>query len=78
MFRQENHQKERWATLPPIIKDFYKEDVYVALLPETRVAELRKINNDIEVKFVFENEEGSDKIKIPNLIQTFKQAFQVI
>ncbi|XP_070158975.1 probable ATP-dependent RNA helicase DDX43 [Polyergus mexicanus] len=72
----ENHQKQRWATLPPIIKNFYKEDVYVALMPETRVAELRKINNDIEVKFVFENEEGFDKIKIPNLIQTFKQAFQ--
>lgn len=47
-------------------------------MSKTKVAELKKMNNDIEVKFVFENEEGSDKIKIPNLIETFEQAFQVI
>lgn len=78
LFLQENHQKQKWATLPPIIKNFYKEDPIVANMSKTKVAELKKMNNDIEVKFVFENEEGSDKIKIPNLIETFEQAFQVI
>lgn len=47
-------------------------------MSKAKVAELKKINNNIEVKYVFENEKDSDKIKIPNLIETFEQAFQVI
>lgn len=47
-------------------------------MSKAKVAELKTINNNIEVKYVFENEEGSDEMKIPNLIETFEQAFQVI
>ncbi|XP_029178271.1 probable ATP-dependent RNA helicase DDX43 [Nylanderia fulva] len=72
----EKLQKEKWAALPPIIKNFYKEDPMVANMPKIKVAELRKLNNNIEVKLVFENEEGAKEIKIPNLIETFEQAFQ--
>lgn len=76
--RQEKHQEQKWAALPPIIKNFYIEDPIVANMSKTKIAELKEMNNNIEVKLVFENEEGSDKIKIPNLIETFEQAFQVI
>ncbi|XP_072760670.1 probable ATP-dependent RNA helicase DDX43 isoform X2 [Anoplolepis gracilipes] len=70
----EHRQKERWANLPPIIKNFYKEDPVVANMSKNKVAELRKINNNITVKFVFEND--SDETKILNLVETFEQAFQ--
>ncbi|XP_011637060.1 probable ATP-dependent RNA helicase DDX43 [Pogonomyrmex barbatus] len=73
----EERQKQKWATLPPIIKNFYKEDSDVANMSKTKVAYIRKSNNNIEVKHVFENEGGSDEeIKIPNPIETFEQAFQ--
>ncbi|KMQ88194.1 putative atp-dependent rna helicase ddx43-like protein [Lasius niger] len=72
----EKHQEQKWAALPPIIKNFYIEDPIVANMSKTKIAELKEMNNNIEVKLVFENEEGSDKIKIPNLIETFEQAFQ--
>lgn len=64
--------------MPPIIKNFYKEDPVVANMSKEKAAEIRKLNNNIEVKFVFENEEGSDKIKLLNPVETFEQAFQVI
>lgn len=72
----EELQKKKWAALPPIIKNFYKEDPIIANMPKTKVAELRKNNNNIEVKLVFEDEKDSNKIKIPNLVETFEQAFQ--
>lgn len=77
--RQEERQKERWAVLPPIIKNFYKEDPAIANMSESRVAHIRKTNNNIEVRHVFENKGGSDQeMEIPNPIETFEQAFQVM
>jgi len=64
--------------LPPIIKNFYKEDPAVANMSESKVAHFRKINNNIEVRHVFENEGGSIEEKIPNPVETFEQAFHVI
>jgi len=65
--------------LPPIIKNFYKEDPAVANMSESKVAYFRKINNNIEVRHVFENEGGSiEEMKIPNPVETFEQAFHVI
>ncbi|TGZ47066.1 probable ATP-dependent RNA helicase DDX43 isoform X1 [Temnothorax longispinosus] len=73
----EERQKKRWAALPPIIKDFYKEDPDVANMPQSEVAHFRKTNNNIEVRHVFENEGASDEdMKIPNPVETFEQAFQ--
>lgn len=65
--------------MPPIIKNFYKEDPAVANMSKSKVAQFRKTNNNIEVRFVFENEGGSDEeMKIPNPVETFEQAFQVM
>lgn len=65
--------------MPPIIKNFYKEDPAIANMPQSVVAHFRKNNNNIEVRHVFENEGGSDEnMKIPNPVQTFEQAFHVI
>ncbi|RLU20925.1 hypothetical protein DMN91_007539 [Ooceraea biroi] len=72
---QEKQQKERWAALPPMIKNFYKEDPAVASMSKERVAAIRRSNNNIEVKHVFDNEETSE-LTIPNPVETFEQAFK--
>lgn len=65
--------------MPPIIKNFYHEDPVIANMSKSDVAYIRKTNNNIEVKHVFENEGGSkEEMKIPNPVETFEQAFQVI
>ncbi|KAG5339518.1 DDX43 helicase, partial [Acromyrmex charruanus] len=72
----EERQKQKWAALPPIIKNFYKEDLAIANMPQSVVTQFRKTNNNIEVRHVFENTGGSDEnMKIPNPVQTFEQAF---
>lgn len=48
-------------------------------MSEEKVADIRKNNNNIEVKYVFDNEKAADdEIKIPNPVETFEQAFQVM
>lgn len=43
-----------------------------------KAAAIRKSNNNIEVKHVFENVQASgDEMKIPNPVETFEQAFKV-
>lgn len=64
--------------MPPIIKNFYKEDPTIANMSAAHVAHIRKSNNNIEVKHVFENEGSDEELKIPNPVETFEQAFQVI
>ncbi|EZA51431.1 putative ATP-dependent RNA helicase DDX43 [Ooceraea biroi] len=71
----EKQQKERWAALPSMIKNFYKEDPAVASMSKERVAAIRRSNNNIEVKHVFDNEETSE-LTIPNPVETFEQAFK--
>lgn len=77
---QEEYKKKIWAALPPIIKNFYDEDPAVANMSKRYVADLRKNNNNIEVAHVFKTEGNSEdeELKIPNPIETFKQAFKVI
>lgn len=70
----ENHQQERWNNLPPIIKDFYKEDPEVANMDPTEVDCWRKANNDIQVKRTFDEKPGMRPI--PNPVLTFEQCFQ--
>ncbi|EFN83479.1 probable ATP-dependent RNA helicase DDX43 [Harpegnathos saltator] len=72
----EEHQKRKLASMPPIKKDFYNEDPAVANMSEKYVADLRKNNNSIEVRYVFENKDSTDTVKIPNLVETFEQAFK--
>lgn len=64
--------------MPPIVKNFYKEDPAVANMSTEYVANFRKNNNNIEVRYVFENEEKSaNEFKIPNPVESFDQAFKV-
>lgn len=47
-------------------------------MSKSKVNHIRKNNNNIEVRHVFQAEEGSDEeMKIPNPVETFEQAFQV-
>ncbi|KAK1118071.1 hypothetical protein K0M31_015350 [Melipona bicolor] len=69
------YEREKWAKATPIIKNFYKENPTITNLTPEQVAHIRKINNNIEVNFVFENKDGSDPGHIPNPIETFEQAF---
>ncbi|XP_068619483.1 probable ATP-dependent RNA helicase DDX43 [Battus philenor] len=67
-------QKEKWDNLPPIVKDFYKEDTKVSNMSNDEVAYWRHKNFDIRVKRTFEN--VSNLRPIPNPVLTFEQAFQ--
>ncbi|XP_013186270.1 probable ATP-dependent RNA helicase DDX43 [Amyelois transitella] len=70
----DQHQKARWESLPPIVKDFYKEDPEVAAMSPSSVARWRLANNDIQVKRTFDDKPGLRPI--PNPIKTFEQAFK--
>lgn len=70
----DSHQQERWNSLPPIIKDFYKEDPVIGNMSPTEVARWRKANNDIQVKRTFDEKPGMRPV--PNPVLTFEQAFQ--
>ncbi|XP_020298653.1 probable ATP-dependent RNA helicase DDX43 [Pseudomyrmex gracilis] len=73
----EEYRRRRLAALPPIIKDFYKEDPAVAKMTSWKVKEIRKNNNNIEVdRFCDEKEDNTNISKLPNPIETFEQAFQ--
>ncbi|XP_076763300.1 putative ATP-dependent RNA helicase DDX43 [Xylocopa sonorina] len=73
----DEYQKEKWAKCTPIVKNFYKEHPDVANMTKEQVAHIRKTNNNIEVKFMFdEKESDSEQLSIPNPIETFEQAFE--
>ncbi|KAM3962107.1 putative ATP-dependent RNA helicase DDX43 [Aphomia sociella] len=67
-------QQDRWNSLPPIIKDFYKEDPAVRNMSPNEVAEWRLANHDIQVKRTFDDKPGLRPV--PNPVLTFEQAFQ--
>ncbi|XP_030370077.1 probable ATP-dependent RNA helicase DDX43 isoform X2 [Scaptodrosophila lebanonensis] len=70
-------QKARWAKLPPLTKNFYKEWPEVANLPQAEADRLRVENNNITVSHVFENENSENQPldPIPNPVWHFKQCF---
>lgn len=70
----DKEQKDRWSQLPPIIKDFYKEDPVISAMSPAEVTRWRKANHDIQVKRTFEDR--PDLRPIPNPVLTFEQAFQ--
>ncbi|KAG6448127.1 probable ATP-dependent RNA helicase DDX43 [Manduca sexta] len=69
----DEEQSNRWAKLPPVVKDFYKEDPAVAAMPAAEVARWRQANHDIQVRRTFEDKPGLKPI--PNPVLTFEQAF---
>lgn len=69
----DEEQKKRWDSLPPIIKDFYKEDPTVAGMTPADVTRWRLANHDIQVKRTFDDK--PELRPIPNPVLTFEQAF---
>ncbi|KAH8280836.1 hypothetical protein KR054_000673 [Drosophila jambulina] len=65
----------RWAKLPALTKDFYKESPEVANLSESEIKRIRAENNNITVAHVFEPKEGETVQPIPNPVWTFEQCF---
>lgn len=63
----------RWARLPPLTKNFYKEDYEVANLYAEDAVRIRKENNNITVSRVFKEDGISENI--PNPIWKFEQCF---
>ncbi|CAL7939654.1 unnamed protein product [Xylocopa violacea] len=73
----DEYRKEKWSKCTPIVKNFYNEHPAVANMTKEQVAHIRKSNNNIEVKFMFdEKESDSEQLSIPNPIETFEQAFE--
>lgn len=70
----DEQQQERYSKLPPVVKDFYKEDPVVSKMSPADVTRWRRANNDIQVKRTFEDKPGLRPI--PNPVLTFEQAFQ--
>ncbi|XP_076659541.1 putative ATP-dependent RNA helicase DDX43 [Halictus rubicundus] len=71
-------QQEKWSTLAPIVKNFYKEHPDVAKMTKEHVAHIRKTNNNIEVRYMFdEKEDHTEELHVPNPIETFEQAFEI-
>lgn len=68
------HQQSRYEKLPPIVKDFYKEDPEIAAMTPAEVTRWRQENFDIQVKRTFDEKPGL--LPIPNPVLTFEQAFQ--
>lgn len=71
-------EADKWARVPKIIKNVYKEDPEVANMTPEQVAAFRKKSNDISVSIVKSDgqpEENPD-FKIPNPVTSFKQAFK--
>ncbi|XP_059051770.1 probable ATP-dependent RNA helicase DDX43 [Achroia grisella] len=70
----DEQQQSRWQNLPPIIKNFYKEDPTVTNMTPAEVTRWRLANNDIQVKRTFDDK--PDLSPIPNPVVTFEQAFK--
>ncbi|CAK9811544.1 Probable ATP-dependent RNA helicase DDX43 [Anthophora quadrimaculata] len=71
-------RQKRWSKCVPVIKNFYKEHPAVASLTKEQVTNIRKTNNNIEVKYMFNEQENDiEECNIPNPIETFEQAFEI-
>lgn len=65
---------KKWAKLPPILKDFYKEKAEVANMSTAKVAFIREQNNNTTVDRMIADttiENGP----IPNPVERFDQCF---
>ncbi|XP_043251393.1 probable ATP-dependent RNA helicase DDX43 [Colletes gigas] len=73
----DNYRTQKWSKLAPIIKNFYKEHPSVTNMTKEEAAHIRKINNNVEVRYMFDEQENrSEEYDIPNPIVTFEQAFE--
>ncbi|XP_001358660.5 ATP-dependent RNA helicase dbp2 [Drosophila pseudoobscura] len=65
----------RWAKLPELTKNFYKEAPEVANLSDAEVKRIHAENNNTTVALVFEPKEVEEIPPIPNPVWTFEQCF---
>ncbi|XP_075058720.1 putative ATP-dependent RNA helicase DDX43 [Mixophyes fleayi] len=65
------YEAMKWADMPPIGKDFYKESPSIASMSEDEVAKWRKENNNIMCNDLKEGH----KRPIPNPVRSFQDAF---
>lgn len=67
----ERHEREKWAKLPPIVKEFYQEHKDVKAMSQVEVDQFREKMNKIKVSHFNEK----DTRPIPKPIKEFKHAF---
>lgn len=75
---QEEENRRRWAALPPLQKNFYKEHPDVANFSAEKVAEIHQQNNNITVsRLILDEKADPNKTydPIPNPVETFDQCF---
>lgn len=65
---------KKWAMLPPVRKNFYKEHQEVTEMPAAKVAFIREKNNNITVDRLFMDQPLAE-VPIPNPIERFEQCF---
>uniref|UniRef100_H2ZTV6 RNA helicase n=1 Tax=Latimeria chalumnae TaxID=7897 RepID=H2ZTV6_LATCH len=68
---KEKYKAMKWADLPPMKKNFYREAWSVANMTPAEVEKLRKDNNNI----ICDDMKEGEKRSIPNLVCTFAEAF---
>ncbi|XP_030411618.1 probable ATP-dependent RNA helicase DDX43 [Gopherus evgoodei] len=66
------YEAMKWADLPPIEKNFYKESQKTASMPQEEVAKWRKENNNI----ICDDLKEGEKRHVPNPVCKFEDAFQ--
>lgn len=71
---QEEENAKKWAALPELKKNFYKEHPEVTNMPAERVAAIREENNNTSVDRLFLEEAAAGE-PIPNPIENFEQCF---
>lgn len=71
---QEEENKRKWAELPPLMKNFYKEDPAVTNMSPEKVATIREQNNSTTVDRLM-TDEKAENLPVPNPIETFEQCF---
>ncbi|XP_031637744.1 probable ATP-dependent RNA helicase DDX43 [Contarinia nasturtii] len=74
----EIENKKRWASLPPLQKNFYEEHADVRNMTSEQVDAIRQQNNNITVSRLFldENQSNDNNEPIPNPVTKFEHCFQ--
>ncbi|XP_049517454.1 probable ATP-dependent RNA helicase DDX43 isoform X2 [Dermacentor silvarum] len=72
--RSDEEAKKRWASLAPIVKNFYVEDPEVASMSADAAASFRATNNNIVVKYLGPEQQQRPDVAT-NPVTTFEQAF---
>ncbi|XP_049517456.1 probable ATP-dependent RNA helicase DDX43 isoform X2 [Dermacentor silvarum] len=72
--RSDEEAKKRWASLAPVIKNFYVEDPEVASMSAEEAAAFRAASNNIVVKYLGPEQQPPPDVAT-NPVTTFEQAF---